>query len=319
MLTPQLLHYFSIGLTVALGSIGTGIGQGIGAFSAIGTMARQKEGNDKTFKTMVIGLAFIESGVILALVIALLTLFGTAIEITWPIALVELGIALAIGFSASAISIASSFAVKSSCESIARQPFFSQKIVTIMLLSQSIIEAPVVFAFIICLIIRGKFSETLSIFEGIKLFAASFCIAIGCIGPSCGQAIFAHSSCRSVGLNKEAYGKIFTFSMVNQAIIETPLIFCLLSSILIIYNPLSSTNPIGSSIGFFSAALCIALGAFGTALAAGFVGSKSCYEIAIEPKNYGILFRSNILAIAFIESAAIYTLIITLSLITKTY
>ncbi len=317
MLTPEILHYLAVGLAVALGSIGTGIGQGIGAYSAIDALSRQKDGNDQVFRAMIIGLAFIESGVILALVITLITLFGGGATMTMPIAVAEIGIALAVGIAATAISIASSFALKSACQSIARQPFFAQKILTLMMLAQSIIEAPVVFAFIIALVIRSNFSESMTIFDGLKFLSAGICMSLGCIGPCIGQGIFASASCQAAGLNKDAYNRIFPFSIINEAVIETPLIFCLLVSILLIYLPISEFKPIASTINFLVAGLTIGLGSFGTAISAGFVAGKSCYQIALEPENYSVLFRTTILSQAFIESSAIYTLIIALSLITR--
>jgi F-type H+-transporting ATPase subunit c len=319
MITPELLHYFAVGLAISLGAIGTGIGQGIGAFSAVSSMSRQPTGIDQIFKTMVIGLAFIESGVILALVVTLLTMFDGTQNLSFAMSTSEIGIALAVGVAAVAISLASSFAMKSACKSVARQPFFSQKILTLMLLAQAIIEAPVVFAFIIGLIIRAGITESMTIFEGLKFLAAGTCMALGCIGPSAGQAVYAESSCRAVGLNKDAYSKLFSFSIVNEAVIETPLIFCLLVSILIIYMPISSAFPMSYSIGLLVAAITTSFGTFGTGVGTGVVGSKSCYQIAIEPDNYSVLFRTNLLAQAFIESAAIYALIIALGLITKTY
>jgi len=149
--------------------------------------------------------------------------------------------------------------------------------------------------------------------------AAALCIGVGCVGPSVGQSIFAHASCKAIGLNKNIYRQLFTFSMVNQAIIETPLIFCLLSAILIIFNPLSASNPFGALIGMCAAAFCIAVGSFGTATGSGLVGSKSCEQMAIEPESYAVLFRSTILAQSFIQSAVIYALIVTLYLITRSY
>ncbi|MCF7799692.1 ATP synthase F0 subunit C [Candidatus Babeliales bacterium] len=317
MLMPYFLHYSAIGLAIALGSFGTGIGQGIGAFGAIKALSRQKNGRDNIFRAMVMGLAFVESGIILALVISLLMLFGGGFKITMPIAIAELGIALAIGVASTAISISSSFAVKSACTAMSVQPFFSQKILTLMLLSQSIIETAVVFAFIISLIIRANFSESLTFLGGIKLFAAGICITLGCIGPCIGQGVFASASCRSAGLNKNAYNKIFTFSIINQAVIETPLIFCLLISIFIIYMPISILNSFAGTINFLIAGITIGLGALGTSTSAGIVASKSCYQIALEPENYSILFRTTILAQAFIESNAIYALLIAIFLVVR--
>ncbi len=319
MLAPELLHYLSIGLLIGLGSIGAGIGQGIAAFSSVGSLTRQPASNDPIVRSMVIGLAFIESGAIFALVITLLLLFTGLPQITLATAIAELGICIVVGVAALSISIASSFAVKSTAQAISRQPFFSQKIITLMLLAQSLIEAPVVFAFVIALIIKANLTETMTIFVGLKYLAASLCVAFGCIGPSCGQAIFANSSCKAAGLNKDAYSKIFTFSVINEAVIETPLIFSLLVSIMLIYFPISAAAPLSSSLSFLAAAFTVGVGSFGTALSAGYVGSKSCIQLALEPDNYSLLFRSTILAQAFIESSVIYSLIIALFLITKTF
>ena len=65
--------------------------------------------------------------------------------------------------------------------------------------------------------------------------------------------------------------------------------------------------------------ITIAVGSTGTAIGEGFVASRSCYQIALNPKSYGVLFRTTILAQAFIESASIYALIIALSLLTKKF
>ncbi|MFH1461639.1 MAG: ATP synthase F0 subunit C [bacterium] len=319
MMTPEVLHYLAIGLAIALASIGSGIGQGIGAFSAVESLSRQSLGNDQVFRSMIIGLAFIESGVILALVISLMMLFGTTEVITWGIALAEIGIAVMIGVSAAAISISSGYAVKSSAISISRQPIFSQKILTLMLVTQSMMEAPVVFSFVMALILKSQFSSTLSIYTGIKFLAASTCLTLGSIGPCLGQGIFASSSCAAVGLNRSAYSKLLPFSIINGAVIQTPLIFSLLLSILIVFYPISESNPISTVICFCIIAFTIGCGAFGTSTAAGFVGSKTAKQIALNLESYSILFRSNILAQAFIESSVIYALIVSLALLTKSF
>lgn len=319
MISPEFLHYFAIGLAISFGGIGVGIGQGLGAFNAISNLVRQQEGNQQIFRTLVIGLAFLESGVIFALVIALLTFVGKFPQLTYAISLAEVGVALMIGIAATSVSLAGSFALKSSCESIARQPFFASKILTLMLVALSIIEAPVIFSFIVGLIIRANLTETLDLFVGLKYMAAATCMGLGCISPCCGQAIFSNSFCKAVGLNKDAFNKIFTFSIINQAVIETVLIFSLLTSIMIIYMPIQESSPIESAIKFFVAAFTITIGSAGAAISESRVAAASCKEIALESNNYGVLFRSVILAEAFIESTAIYALIVTLSILMKQF
>ena len=139
MISPFFLHIISIGTIITLATIGTGIGQGLGAFGALKSLARQDLGAPQIFRALVIGLAIIESGIILALVLTLLlSLMTDGSTITYPIALAELGMALAIGIVSTVVSVSSSSALKSSCKSISRQPFFAQKVLTLMLLAQAI-------------------------------------------------------------------------------------------------------------------------------------------------------------------------------------
>jgi F-type H+-transporting ATPase subunit c len=316
-MTPEMLHYFSATLTIGLGAAGSGIGQGIAALGVQNSFMRQPAGNLPSFRAMIIGLALIESGAIISLVSALLTLFGAPEQITWPIALAEFGTALAVGFAAAAIGIASSFAVKASAEAIGRQPFFSQKILTFMLIAQSIIEAPVVFAFIVTLVIRSQFNVAMSLVDGMRCLAAGLVLALGCLGPSMGQAIFSHATCESIGVNKKAYSKIFPFALLSQAMIETPMIFCLLLSFFTLYSEPLSANAFVPAIKFIVAAATLGIGSIATAIGIGYVSAKACRQIAADPENYAALVRTTIVAVAFIESSVIYALIISLLLIMK--
>jgi len=317
MITPELLHHISVVLPLAVASVGTGLGQGIAAFGALESLMRQDLGKEQSFRAMVIGLALTESAVVIALVVTILTLFGIKFEMNWAIAISELGIALAISFAAFFVSLASSFAVKSACISITRQPFAAQKILTLMLVLQSLIEAALIFAFIIVLFIRASLTDSLNIYEGFKLLSAGAAIGLGCIGPLIGQAIFVNKACMAIGLNKDAYHKILPYSLLSEAAIETPLIFSLLVAFLILYMPLSSSNYFLSAASCLIAAITISLGALGGAIASGKVSSKGCVQVALQPEAYPSLIRSTLLAQAFVESTVIYSLIVALFLIIK--
>lgn len=320
MITPEFLHYFSATLALTIGAFGGGLGQGIAALGVINAMSRQPISEASNFRAMVIGLALIETGIILSLVISLILLFSSHAEMTWAIALSELGIALALGVAAASVSISSSFIVKAASNSIARQPFFAQKIITIMLLIQSIIEAPVIFAFIIALLIKTKTHDTMTLLEGFRNLAAGLTIAIGSIGPSIGQAIFGYASCSSLGTHKNSYSKIFPFTLLNEVVIETPIIFCLLISFIILYTPFgvtSDTHLVLQASTLISVAFVIGLGALGTSTGIGFTAAKGCYQVGQEPENYNIIVRNTLLAGAFIETGIIYAMIIALLLISR--
>ncbi len=64
------------GLTIGIGTLSTGVAQGIAVNGAVQGIARQPEASGTIQTNLIIGLAFIESLAIYALVIALLLLFA---------------------------------------------------------------------------------------------------------------------------------------------------------------------------------------------------------------------------------------------------
>jgi len=64
------------GLGMGIGSLGTGIGQGLAIKSAVEGVARNPGASGKILTTMMIGLAMIESLAIYALVVCLIILFA---------------------------------------------------------------------------------------------------------------------------------------------------------------------------------------------------------------------------------------------------
>lgn len=314
MITPEILHYFAAISSISLAAIGAGIGLSIAGLGAQTAMTRQPMGSLGYFRTLMIGLALIESGAIIALVTTIITLSGGLEGLTFETGLVELGAGLAVGVAAAATSIASSFVVRASTESLARQPLFLPKIMTFMLIAQSIIEAPVIFAFISALIMRANIHPNITYFHALKLLAAGIAVAIGCIGPSIGQALFSRAACTSIGINKNAYNRLFIFSLINQAMIETPMIFCVLMAMIMINSP--AALEITSAVKALVAAITIGLGAFGGSVGMGYVASKSCQQIALDQESYSLILRSNLLVLFFIESITIYALIIAIRLVT---
>ena len=314
IVTPELLHYCAAGLPLLLGALGGGIGLGIAGRGAHEAMERQGSANPSIFRSTVIGLTLIEGSAVIALITTLILLLARHKAITWELAYAELGIALAVGISAMSVSIASSFVVKAATQAIARQPHFTQKILTFMLISQSIIEAPVLFAFIIAMIIHNDLQRTINMGDGLELLAAGIAIALGCIGPCIGQAIFSHASCTAIGMNKNIYNKIFPFALLNQALIETPVIFCMLFSLItLLVGP--DLPPLIDGYKHLIASGCIGIGAIGASIGIGYVASRSCYPIALEPSTYSVIARTSFLAAVFIESSVIYALIVALLLI----
>ena len=63
-----------------------------------------------------------------------------------------------------------------------------------------------------------------------------------------------------------------------------------------------------------AAGVCMGIGSIGPALGQGFVGSKACESIGKRPESAGIITRTMVVAMAFVESSAIYSLLVALLL-----
>lgn len=318
MLVAQLLGYLGNVIAIAFASFGVAFGQGLATFGELDALERQPLGSEAGFRTLIIGLGLTESGAVLALVAVLMSIFNfPSINLTLGSGIAELGAGLSIGVVAAVVGIASSMSVLESCRSISRQPFFSRKITTFMLLTQSIIEAPIIFAFIIALIIKVEVGETLSLQQGLRFFSGGLVIAIGCIGPSIGQAIFVKSAATAIGLNKLAYNKIFPFSLFSQAIVETPVIFSFFISFLLIYWPVNPTVAFMAALVSIASAISMGVGSLGAGISTGYVASKACLAIAESPESYATILRVSLISQAIIESTVIYGFIVALFMILR--
>ena len=307
------IHYGTTALTMGISSIGVGIGGGMISGAALDAINKQPAARDDISRAAILGMALIETAAIMGFSTATILLRGEPISSYGYCA--ELGILFAVCFSALTIGLLSALPPREACIAIARQPFFSQKIIYIMLLTQSILQTPIIFGFIIAIMIKNQ-SATIQTFEEcLKLIASGLCIGLGSIGPAIGLAQFAKTACRGIGINREAYNKIFSFMLISEAMIETPIIFSLIVSMLILMAPLPAATAFTKCIALLAAALCTGIGTFGPGLSSGKSSSAACEQITLNPEEYDTLAKVSVFSQGMIDTSAIYALLISLWLI----
>jgi len=316
MICASTVYYGSAAIAIALSALGTGIGLGLAGAEVMRQGTRQALAQDPLFRrVLIIGGALIESGAIITLVASLLVITQDITEVSLPYAIAISGSLLAIGIASCVIGIVSSIIVKKAAIAIARVPLFSGKIITFMLLTQAIMEAPVIFSLIVHFMIKLRLQPLLEMPDAIGFCAAGLCIALGSIGPAIGQCLLAQTAMHGIGSNYRAYSKITPFTFLNQAFIETPVVFCLLIIGLILQK-----IPLHSGQVLFAYKACIAAGiiscaALSSGLALGIISRKGCEQIALRQDFYAIMLRTTLLTVAFIESCVVYALIVGLALV----
>ncbi len=308
----NFIHYGVIACTVAANSIGVGLGQGLTSYSALKAINRQPSAKNEIMRVALIGMTLIETIAILALIVAIFLLVNTSTEgNNYFEHVAELGIAFAISITGFVVGIASSIPAQAACNAVARQPLFIQKIFSFMLMTQVLIQTPIISAFIVALFIQGQAAAVTVMSDSLRLIAAGLCIGIGSIGPAIGLCFFSKAALDGIGTNTKAYNKLLSFTFISEAIIETPIIFCLIISIALLFvvqRP--ETDGLLEGIIFLAAGLCTGLGTLGPGISSGKTGAATCEQIALNPDNYSLLSRTCMLAQGLIETVVIYCVLL---------
>jgi F-type H+-transporting ATPase subunit c len=311
----EFIHYGTIALAVGINSVGVGIGEGLTSSAAIDAINKQPEARGDIVRTAILGMALIETAAILGAVVAIMLLLGTKNSAdSYYGGLAELGITFAICLPGLVLGFASALPARAACKAIARQPFFAQSILRFMLITQSLLQGPIVFGFITATIIHYQAASINSIEDSIRLIASGLCIGLGSIGPSIGLAIFAKNAVQSLGINRRAYPQLFSFTLISQTIIETPIIFAFVISLILLLLTPQNMNLL-YSMALLAAALCTGLGTFGPGISSGITAAAACKQIAFNPHESNTLSRVSMFAQGMIETCAIYAVLISFVLI----
>ena len=312
-LATNCIHFFTIALCSASSALGVSLGQGMAARASFDAINRQPAARPEITRTTLLALALVETGAILGLLVAFLLFFGS--EPTFAQALAELGIGIAVGIPGLIIGYASSLPAYEATNAIARQPFLAKKISNMMLLMQSLIQTPLIFGFIIALTIKAMLPSVTTVSQGLALLGSGIAIGIGAIGPALGSGYFTSIACRSVGRNRFAYSKLFIFTFISQAIVETPVIFAAIISLFLTTKALSLANHSILGYAYMAFGATIAFGTLGAGISSGRSAASAATQIALNPQSYSTLSRASMMAQGLIDTCAIYAFIISLWLL----
>jgi F0F1-type ATP synthase membrane subunit c/vacuolar-type H+-ATPase subunit K len=309
----NFFHYMTIALTVCISSLSAGLGQGLTGRAAIIAANKQPNAYNDIFRATILGSALIETTALLGFIIALILLVSTPNEHAFETHLAELGICFAIGISSLVVGYAASLPAQQACNAIARQPFFADNIIRFMLITQSLIQTPIIFSFIIAFLIRYKTAEITGIAESLSLLAAGLCLGLGSIGPVIGLGRFAREACNGIGINRAAYPNIMSFSIISLAIIETPILFSLLVALMLLLTAVG--NSMFAAICALGAAFCMGFGTVGPGIASSRTATAACRQIALNPAMHGTLSAVSMFGQGIIDTCAIYSFVIAIFLI----
>lgn len=304
-------HYSSIVLLIALPLFATALGQArIG--KAACTALDIQPGNDSGIKKIFFaGLAIAETVALIAILMGIY-LFNAPLATLYQI-YARIGAWLAVTVPAILIGYFGSLSVQQALLASARQPFLSTQILNFVLVTQSLMQTPVIFSAIFAYLIQTQTASIETLPQSLQLLATGLTLALCSIGPSIGLSSFIAQACDSLKINRAAYGKLFSFTFISQAIIETPFLLGLAVAIVMLQLEVTTLT---KALALLCAACAQGITAFVVSIMSARVSTRVLHGIAHAPEHAPLLGRLSLFCQVFIDTTAIYGLIIALLLIT---
>lgn len=311
----SIANYIIASLVVTLTAIGVGISQGLTNQAAFKAIDIQPQAKDDIRKLALLSSTLIETAAILGVFVAILLFLQERAPVNLFYSdIAKIGIAIAMITSGFTVAIVSAWPAQQACFAVARQPFMGNWIFNFTLIVLSVIQTPLILAFIVAFLIKAQATQSASLADSLRLIGAGFAIGIGCIGPALGLAQFAKTAFIGIGKNRNAAPQLLTFTFISQAIIESPVIFAMVISLVLLLSRIPEGKDLAGYV-MCAAGIATGLGTFGPGLSSGRTAAAACEQIAINPTNYTSLAHTSIFAQGVIDAAAIYVLVLSLVMI----
>ena len=312
----KIAAYTGGGIAMGLGAVGAAIGEGYTAARANLAVSRNPEISGDIFKNMLVGQAVAESASIFALVIAILLLFMNTGTPSMLKAAAFLGAGLSMGFGAIGSGIGSGYPGGEACYGISQQPAAGSQLTTNMLIGSAVCQTPAIFAMVVSLMLifmdfgNAPLTPTWAAFVG-----AGLSMGLAAIGSGYGGGLAAGASCEGVARTPQTVANVTTIMLVGQAVAQTPAIFGLLVSFILMFKSFPESSALATPMALLGAGLCMGFGGIGPGIGNGMAAEGAVRWVARNVEHANDLMRIMLVGQAVSQSTAIYAMVVSLVLI----
>jgi len=228
-----------------------------------------------------------------------------------------IGAGVGMGIGAVGAGVGEGYGAGRAVTMIARQPGAAGNLVRTMLIGQAITETPGIFSLVIAvlLIFAASVSEAEPLVSGLCALGAGLSVGLGALGVGVGSGVAGGKACSAIGRNPLRSAQVLRVMVIGQAISQTPGIFSLLVSIVLLYAYPTEGLWLLRGAAALGAGLSGGAGAIGPGLGEGFAAGKACESVSKRPDQFGPITRTMLLGQAVSETTAVYSLVIALLLI----
>jgi F0F1-type ATP synthase membrane subunit c/vacuolar-type H+-ATPase subunit K len=192
----------------------------------------------------------------------------------------------------------------------------SGKLTTNMLIGSAVCQTPAIFSMVVALMLLFMdFSSAPMAPTWAALMGAGLSTGLAAIGSGFGGGLAAGASCDSIARNPETFGQVTTTMLVGQAVSQTPAIFGLLVSFVLMFRSFPEAIGWAPAMALLSAGICMGFGGIGPGIGNGFTAEGAVKWVSRNSEATGELMRTMLVGQAVSQSTAIYAMVVSLVLI----
>lgn len=225
------------------------------------------------------------------------------------------GAGLCMGTGAIGAAIGEGYAAGSAVESIAKQPAISGEVVKTMLVSMAIAESASIFALVVAILLIFQNFTSGNIYTAMALISAGISMGIGAFGAGVGSGFPGGTACIGIARNPRAASQITTNMLIGQAVAQTPAIFAMLVSFILMFKSYPHILKITYLSAILGAGISMGFGAIGPGIGGGIAAAYSAEGVSKNPVLSNILTRTMLIGQAVSQSTSVYALVISFVLL----
>lgn len=238
---------------------------------------------------------------------------------TWVRLAAYAGGGLCIGFGAIGAAIGEGYTAAQANAAVSRNPAMAGDVFKSMLVGQAIAESASIFALVVAMILLFSNIPATSYITVAAVFSAGLSMGFGAIGSGVGSGLPAGAACIGMVRQPAMSGKLTTNMLIGSAVCQTPSIFALVVSFILIFSDFS-THPVWPTWGaVLGAGLASGLSAIGSGIGGGVVAGASSEGIARQPSAVTPVTNIMLLGQAIAQTPAILGLLVAFILIFKEF
>ena len=235
--------------------------------------------------------------------------------LTFIRASVQFGSGLAIGFGAIGAALGEGYAAGAASEALSYRPERSGEVVKNMLVGQAIAESAAIFALVVAIVLLFTEPSTNTPLVGWAALGAGLSMGLAAIGSGVGAGLPAGTACVGIVRQPAISNKTLTTMLIGSAVAQTPAIFGMVVSFLLISLDFSNIPVYPGWAAMLGAGFATGLAAIGSGVGNGITAMEAVTGVARNPEISPETNRAMLLGLSIGQSTTIYGFLISLLLL----